>query len=176
MMKKIIIVVFFLFNFSFANSQKLVTRNGEIKFEASMPTFEEISGTNTTASSVFDKTTGEIAVLVLIKGFKFKSPLMEEHFNENYLESDKFPKATFKGKVLNFDASKNSGTYDVEGDLFIHGVTKRIRTKLTYSSINKMACIFSVKPQDYGIEIPSLVKNKIAQNIRIILNFDLQSK
>jgi len=175
-MKKIIVIVFVLLNFCFATAQKLITRNGEIKFEASMPTFEEISGINNTASCIFDKATGDIAVLALIKGFKFKSPLMEEHFNENYLESDKFPKATFKGKVVNFDASKTSGTYDVEGDLIIHGVTKKIKTKVNFSGTNKMACTFSVKPQDYGIEIPSLVKNKIAQNVKIILNFDLQSK
>ena len=117
------------YKFECCFSSKLITRNGEIKFEASMPTFEEISGTNNTASCIFDKTTGDIAVLALIKGFKFKSPLMEEHFNENYMESVKFPKATFKGKVLNFDASKTSGSYDVEGDLSIHGVTKKLRQR-----------------------------------------------
>lgn len=176
-MRKIVSIVFILLNLSVASAQKLITRNGEIKFEASMPTFEEISGTNNTASCIFDKSTGDIAVLALIKGFKFKSPLMEEHFNENYMESGKFPKATFKGKVLNFDASKTSGNYDVEGDLTIHGVTKKIKSKVSFTNANKkMSCSFSVKPQDYGIEIPSLVKNKIAQNIKIVLDFDLQAK
>ena len=176
-MRKIVSIVFILLNLSIASAQKLITRNGEIKFEASMPTFEEISWTNNTASCIFDKSTGDIAVLALIKGFKFKSPLMEEHFNENYMESVKFPKATFKGKVLNFDASKTSGSYDVEGDLSIHGVTKKIKTKVNFSnSAKNMSCSFSVKPQDYGIEIPSLVKNKIAQNIKIVLDFDLQAK
>ena len=79
-------------------SQKMMTRTGEIKFEASMPAFEEIAATNSTVSCIFDETTGDFVALALIKSFKFKAPLMEEHFNENYMESSKFPKATFKGK------------------------------------------------------------------------------
>ena len=84
----------------------MITRSGEIKFEASMPAFEEVAAKNNTVSCIFDKSTGDIAVLALVKAFRFKVPLMEEHFNENYIESDKFPKATFKGKVTNFDAAK----------------------------------------------------------------------
>lgn len=176
-MKKIILTAIILFNLNQVVAQKVITRNGEVKFEASVPAFEEIAATNNTVSCIFDKTTGDIAVLALVKGFKFKSPLMEEHFNENYMESVKFPKATFKGKVLNFDASKTSGTYDVEGDLTIHGVTKKIKSKVSFTNANKtMSCSFSVKPQDYGIEIPSVVKNKIAQNVKISLKFDLTSK
>ena len=104
-MKKIITSICLILT-SIVFSQKMITRSGEIKFEASMPAFEEVAAKSSTASCVFDKSTGEIAVLVLVKAFRFKVPLMEEHFNENYVESDKFPKATFKGKVLNFDAAK----------------------------------------------------------------------
>lgn len=181
-MKKILILAMGLLIGNATFAQKVITKTGEVKFEASMPSFEEIAGTNNSASCVLDKSTGDVAALVLIKGFKFKAPLMEEHFNENYMESDKFPKATFKGKILNFDASKLSATktaYDVEGDLTIHGVTKKIKTKIMLSNSGQKvaaAANFSVKPQDYNIQIPALVKEKIAENAKIALNFLLEQK
>ena len=94
---------------------------------------------------------------------------MEEHFNENYMESSKFPKSTFKGKVLNFDKSKlttSKTAYELEGDLTIHGVTKKVKTKIYLSKdANKINAKsdFSVKLSDYNIEIPSLVKDKISK-------------
>jgi hypothetical protein len=180
-MKKIIILMVFFLAGNVIFSQKMMTRTGEIKFEASMPAFEEIAGTNNTASSILEESTGDFAALALVKAFKFKSPLMEEHFNENYMESSKFPKATFKGKIANFDAKKLSSTkssYDLEGDLTIHGVTKKIKTKLTLvlngGKITATSLI-SVKPQDYNIEIPSLVKDKIAENVKVSMNFILEA-
>ena len=163
-------------------SQKLITRSGEIKFEASMPAFEEIAAKNNTVSCIFDTSTGEIAVLALVKAFRFKVPLMEEHFNENYIESDQFPKATFKGKVSNFDVSKISsgkGTFDVDGDLTLHGVTRKVKTKINFvQSGEKLisSCVFNVKPTDYNIKIPSVVKSKIAETVAIILKFELVKK
>jgi hypothetical protein len=178
-MKKGIIlgICFLMGNIIF--SQKMMTRTGEIKFEASMPAFEEIAGTNSTVSCILDESTGDFVALALVKAFKFKAPLMEEHFNENYMESSKFPKATFKGKILNFDAKKLSAaksTYDLEGDLTIHGVTKKIKTKLNLvlngAKITATSSIL-VKPQDYNIEIPSLVKGKIAENAKVSIIFIL---
>lgn len=163
-------------------SQKMITRSGEIKFEASMPAFEEIAAKNNTVSCIFDTSTGEIAALALVKAFRFKVPLMEEHFNENYIESDQFPKATFKGKVANFDVSKVASaksTYDVEGDLTLHGVTKKVKTKITFvQSGAKLisTCAFKVKPIDYNIKIPSVVKSKIAETVEINLKFELEKK
>ena len=180
-MKKGIIValVFLVGNVVF--SQKMITRSGEVKFEASMPAFEEIAGTNSTVSCILDQATGDFVALSLIKSFKFKSPLMEEHFNENYMESSKFPKATFKGKIANFDAKKLSAaktSYDLEGDLTIHGVTKKIKTKLSLvtngGKITATTTIM-VKPQDYKIEIPSLVKGKIAENAKVPMSFVLEA-
>jgi hypothetical protein len=163
-------------------SQKMITRSGEIKFEASVPAFEEIAATNTTASCIFDKGTGDIAVLALVKAFRFKIPLMEEHFNENYIESDKFPKATFKGKILNYDASKlasGKASFDVEGDLTLHGVTKSIKTKMNFTTSNNQLVAtsnFSVKTSDFKIKIPSIVKSKIAEVVKINLKFNLENK
>jgi len=181
-MKKVILT-FICLIFSIALfSQKLMTRSGEIKFEASMPAFEEVAAMNNTVSCLFDTSTGEIAVLALVKGFRFKVPLMEEHFNENYIESDQFPKSTFKGKVANFDVSKVSSaksTYDVEGDLTLHGVTKKVKTKITFvKSGEKLisTCNFKVKPIDFNIKIPSVVKSKIAETVEINLKFELEKK
>lgn len=178
MKKGIFLMMCFLVgNIIFA--QKMMTRAGEIKFEASMPAFEEIAATNNTVSCILDEATGDFVALALVKAFKFKAPLMEEHFNENYMESSKFPKATFKGKIANFDANKLSSKkteFELEGDLTIHGVTKKIKTKLALvlnaGKITATSLIL-VKPQDYNIEIPSLVKDKIAENVKISINFIL---
>ena len=181
-MKKILILGLFLLLSNIVISQKLMTRTGEIKFEASMPAFEEVVAKNNTVSCILDQTTGEFAALALVKAFKFKVQLMEEHFNENYIESTKFPKATFKGKILNFDASKLSATkifYDLEGDLMLHGVTKKIKTKILLTLIGgKVNAIssFIIKPNDYGIEIPSLVKSKVSENVKLAINFNLEAK
>lgn len=177
---KIVLLTFIIGNTLF--SQKMMTRNGEIKFEATMPTFEEIAATNNTVSSILDKSTGDFVALALVKAFKFKAPLMEEHFNENYMESTIYPKATFKGKIKNFDDSKLTSaktSFELEGDLTIHGVTKKIQVKIFLSqSAGKIVATsnFSVKPQDYNIEIPSVVKSKISENIKIEINFTLEVK
>jgi len=180
MKKGIVLAVAFLMG-NVIFSQKMMTRSGEVKFEASMPAFEEIAGTNNTVSCILDEATGDFVALALIKSFKFKAPLMEEHFNENYMESSKFPKATFKGKILNFDAKKLSASktsYDLEGDLTIHGVTKKIKSKiilaLNGAKVTATSSIL-VKPQDYKIEIPSLVKGKIAENAKVAINFVLEA-
>lgn len=180
-MKEIILSALFILAGNLVFAQKMMTRTGEIKFEASMPALEEIAATNKTTSCILDKATGDFVALTLIKSFKFKAPLMEEHFNENYMESSQFPKATFKGKILNFDATKLSATktaYDLEGDLTIHGVTKKIKTKinLTLSGAKILAAsAISVKPQDYKIEIPNLVKGKISENVKISMSFILEA-
>ncbi len=180
-MKQIIVSALFILAGNLVFSQKMITRTGEIKFEASMPAFEEIVATNKTASCILDKATGDFVALTLIKSFKFKAPLMEEHFNENYMESSQFPKATFKGKILNFDAKKVSTTkttYDLEGDLTIHGVTKKIKTKinLTLSGSKIIATsAISVKTQDYKIEIPNLVKGKIAETVKVSMSYNLET-
>ncbi|MDD5152046.1 MAG: YceI family protein [Flavobacterium sp.] len=180
-MKKIIILSMCFLVGNIVFSQKMMTRAGEVRFEASMPAFEEIAGTNSTVSCIFDEATGDFVALVLVKAFKFKSPLMEEHFNENYMESSKFPKATFKGKILNFDAKKISSaksSYDFEGDLTIHGVTKKIKSKVSLAlNAGKISAssLIKIKPQDYNIEIPNLVKGKIAENANVSINFVLEA-
>ena len=181
-MKRMIIVSFCFFIVNVIFSQKMMTRSGEIKFEASMPAFEEIAAKNNTVSCILDESNGDFVALALVKAFKFKAPLMEEHFNENYLESSVFPKSTFKGKIIGFDSSKLSSKkniYDLEGDFTLHGVTKKIKAKITiFLNSDKVIATSDiiVKPQDYNIEIPNLVKNKIAENVKVSINFVLQQK
>lgn len=155
------------------NAQKYMTRNGYIGF-FSHTAMEDIKGDNNQVASVLDISTGGIVFQVLIKSFHFEKALMEEHFNENYLESEKFPKSTFNGKILNLadvNFSKN-GTYDVtvEGDLTIHGVTSKVSAKGTIEvrtdglSANSR---FILVPEDYKIEIPGIVRNNIARSIEV---------
>ncbi len=180
-MKKIILLSFLLLvNITFA--QRLLTRSGEIKFDASMPNLVEIIGKSNTVSSILDLATGQFATSVIIKSIRFKVPLMEEHFNENYMESSKHPNSTFKGKITGFDAKKlvaSKVAYDIEGDLTIHGISKKVKTKIYLASNgSKVAASgnFLVHAQDYDIEIPSLVKEKFADQIKVSFNFDLDSK
>jgi polyisoprenoid-binding protein YceI len=138
---------------------------------------EEIEAHNRQVVSSLDCSTGDIAFLLLIKSFEFKRALMQEHFNEEYMESDKLPKAGFKGKITNLKQIdfKKDGTYpaEVTGDLTIHGVTKSVTFKgtleikgTTITANSKFVLI----PQDYGIKIPSLVENKIAKEMQVTVD------
>ncbi|MSP85441.1 MAG: YceI family protein [Flavobacteriaceae bacterium] len=181
-MKKLVILSIALVFANVTFAQRMLTRSGEIKFDASMPNFVEIAGKSNTVSAILDATNGQFATSVIIKSIRFKVPLMEEHFNENYMESSKFANSTFKGKIAGFDAKKLAATkiaYDVEGDLTIHGVTKKVKTKIFLTSNgSKVGATgnFLVHAQDYGIEIPSLVKEKFAEQIKVSFSFDLDSK
>ena len=174
---KMILLFSIILASNFAFGQKAVTKTGQVKFLASNASaLEEVAATNSSVSAVMDKS-GAVAIQALIKSFKFKIPLMEEHFNENYLESDQFPKATFSGKIVNFDATKLNATkksYDVEGDFSLHGVTKHIKFPAMISNENgktNITSTFGIKPEDYNIKIPSLIKQKITENSKIWVNF-----
>ena len=181
-MKKAVLLSLALVLANLTFAQRMLTRSGEIKFDASMPNLVEIAGKSNSVSAILDEATGNFATSAIVKSFRFKSPLMEEHFNENYMESSKFPNSTFKGKIIGFEAKKLSATktaFDVEGDLTIHGVTKKVKTKI-YLSLNgskiATAGIFTVHAQDYNIEIPSLVKEKFAEQIKVVFTFELDTK
>lgn len=159
--------------------QKYITKTGNIKFEASVPSFEEVAAENKSASAVLETSTGEFAALALMKGFRFKVALMEEHFNENYVESSKYPKATFKGKIEDFDAAKitaSEKTYTITGDLTLHGKTKKVSSTAKISKSGntiKITGNFIVKPEDFDIEIPKIVSKKVADKIAVDYNFSL---
>lgn len=159
-----------------ANAQKFIAKTGHIWFYSHTP-MEEIEAHNRQVVSILDPATGDIVFNLLNKSFEFKVALMQEHFNENYMESTKFPKSTFKGKITNLDKIdlKKDGTYtaEVTGDMTIHGVTKNITTTGTIEVANGVVTAkakFKVIPKDYGIQIPQLVENKIAKEMEITVD------
>jgi hypothetical protein len=150
-----------------------MTKNGYIGFY-SHTAMEDIKGDNNQVVGVLDISTGEMVFQALIKSFHFDRALMEEHFNENYMESDKIPKSVFKGKITNLssvDFSK-TGTYNVtvEGDLTIHDVTNKISTKGTIEVVSggiNANSKFNIVPEDYKINIPGVVRDKIDKNLEV---------
>jgi polyisoprenoid-binding protein YceI len=178
-------ILFFLFTCIFGISSALAqdkyfTKTGQISFYSSTP-MEDIEAHNNQATSVLDAKTGKLEFALLMKAFKFQKALMEEHFNENYVESGKFPKAIFSGVITNLSGVdfKKDGTYkvNVKGNLTIHGVTKEVEVPATIIVANgvlKANATFNVSPEDYKIEIPKLVREKIAKQIKITVNMDYQ--
>jgi hypothetical protein len=161
-------------------AQKYFTKTGNVSFNASSP-LEPIEGTTRTASSVIDVATGNMEFAVLVKSFLFSQALMQEHFNENYMESGKFPKASFKGKIDNIKEVNfaKDGTYKakVSGTLEIHGVKKQVNSVadiIVKGGKIKSSANFTVTIADYGIAIPSAVKDKIAKTAKITINADFQ--
>ena len=153
--------------------EKMICKTGNITFEASVPAFEEVKATNTNVTVVLNPKTGEIASLALMKGFRFKVALMEEHFNENYIESDKYPKAIFKGKIENFNAGSltaSTKNFTINGKLELHGKTVAVKTiaKMSQSGSGiTLVSDFSVNASDFDISIPAVVKNKVSNKINI---------
>lgn len=180
-MKRNVLLMFCVIGFLNAGfAQKYATRTGIISFEASVPAFEQVAATNSSVSAILDPSNGQIAALALMNGFRFKVALMEEHFNENYAESDKYPKASFKGTIEGFDVKKLTDkkvAYTVKGDLTLHGKTKNITcTSYLYikDSVIYMDGSFVTKPGDFNIEIPKIVSNKIADEVHVAFNFQLK--
>lgn len=179
-MKKIsLLILVVLYSFT-PIQEKKITKTGTITFEASVPSFEEVKGKNTAVTCILNTTNGEIAALALMKGFRFKVALMEEHFNENYVESSKFPKATFKGKIENFDVSKVSTTskdYTIKGKLELHGKSKDVTSIAKIKKVGadiEVKTNFAVNISDFDIEIPSVVSKKIAKKVTVDCNFLLK--
>jgi polyisoprenoid-binding protein YceI len=156
-------------------------RTGDVSFFSSTPV-ENIEAHNHKATSVYDATTGNMEFAVLIKAFEFEKALMQEHFNENYMESNTYPKAIFKGKVTGVTAAdlKKPGTYPVmvEGELTMHGVAKPRKEKATITveptGAVKASCDFVVKAEDHKITIPAVVRGQIAEEIQVKVRIDYQ--
>ena len=180
-MKRVLPVLlgfFCVLNIAF--SQKYFTKTAVITFESKTP-MENIEAVNKSGTCVADMASGNVEFAVLVKGFQFEKALMQEHFNENYMESTKFPKATFKGKLNGaekIDRTKN-GKHNVKasGQMTVHGVTKpqtvdvvlEVKDGKIIASSN-----FSIAVADYNIAIPSLVKDNIAKIVNVKVNANLE--
>ena len=131
---------------------------------------------------MLDRNNGQFAFQAPIKAFTFKNALMQEHFNESYLESDVYPKAVFKGKVLgwnNIELSKDSLEVFIEGDLTMHGETNQIKQSgamwLSSGSI-RGECVFNVNLVDYNVKVPKIVRENIAEIIKVNVSVELKKK
>lgn len=157
-----------------AAAQKYTAEKAFISF-FSDAAIEDITADNTKVTTIFNSSTGDVAFSVPMKEFKFAKSLMQEHFNEKYIESEKFPKATFQGKVSDFDASKKGPQQcHAAGKLTIHGVTKDIDVPGTMEVDGKkitMKSKFMVKVADYNITIPQLLFQNIAEEVEVTVDF-----
>ncbi|WP_425390754.1 YceI family protein [Ekhidna sp.] len=160
----------------------LIDKKGVAHFFSEAP-LEDIEATNEKAIGAIDLDKGTVAVSMFIKNFHFEKSLMEEHFNENYLESEKYPKATFKGKIVDFssyDFSKPGViTAKANGELEIHGVKRPIVSDVTFEiSENTIGAntFFKVALEDHKIKIPKLVIKNIAEVVDVDVSFNFIKK
>ncbi|MDX2248046.1 MAG: YceI family protein [Bacteroidia bacterium] len=175
-----VFVIALLASLSQLQAQKFMTRTGHIKFY-SHTAVEDIEANNHQVTSVLDTGTGDLVFAVLMKSFQFEKALMQEHFNEKYVESEKFPKSTFKGKITNLSeinfAKNGSYKTKVEGVLTIHGIAKEIVTEGTLvveeGKISANAK-FPVTVADYEIKIPAVVKDNIAKEMEVTVEMNYQ--
>ncbi|HEY8935841.1 MAG TPA: YceI family protein [Cyclobacteriaceae bacterium] len=170
----------FLFGFSLlilsisADAQKLRSEKGSITF-FSDGAIEDITATNTAAGSMLNAATGELVFIVPILEFRFSNSLMREHFNEKYMETEKYPKSSFTGKLIGFDAAK-TGEQNVKaiGKLTMHGVSKDVEIPGTVEFASGKATVkskFVVKLADYNIKIPTIVFQNIAEKVELKIDF-----
>lgn len=175
-MKKLLTCVFLSVTFFFSDAQPLITRTGYISFFSKTP-LENIKGENKQVNAVIDLSKKKLAFLLLMKGFLFDKAIMQEHFNENYVESDRFPKASFTGVYTGEVDPTKDGAYPivVKGSLTLHGVTRSVEAPSTIDVKEGRLSArsnFKIKPADYNIKIPSLVKDKIAQQLDVMVKID----
>jgi len=170
-MKNLVLILLAVFNINRAGQELYACKNATLTLFSTAP-IEDISATSTAGNAVFNATTSDLVFSVNINTFKFPKSLMQEHFNSDYMESDKYPKATFRGKISeHIDPSKN-GTYPVTvvGELEVHGVkqNRSIPGKITVNNgVITMNSEFMVKCADHHIDIPKIVFHNIAESIKL---------
>src|SRR6476619_5657898 len=176
---KCLLVIAFIISLNARAQDKFFTKTGKIEFSSKAP-MEDIEAKNKTLACILDTKTGMLQFTVLMKGFEFPKALMQEHFNENYIESDKYPRGEFKGSVTNNQSVNYAvdGTYpaEVSGKLTLHGVTRDLKTKGLIKVENgkvQTTTSFPVLLSDYNIKIPSVVKDKLSNKISVSVDCKL---
>ena len=161
-------------------AQQYYTKKGNVSFFSEAP-IENISAINEDVSAIIDSQTGGFAFRLKIEDFTFPNSLMQEHFNESYLESEKYPLSTFTGIIDNFsnlDLSTKQNLV-VNGSLTMHGISKDAQMKATAQMINENLYItstFDVALEDYDIDIPKIMMYKIAEVIQVVVDMKLQNR
>ena len=179
MFKNLIIAIFLLATAGAFAQGKFISKNAYISFFSST-SMEDILGESNEAVTILNGETGEIAFQAIMTTFHFKRALMEEHFNENYMESTKFPKAKFNGKIVGFNKEMLKApvaNIQITGQLTVHGVEKTITVPATLGLENGKLTgnsKFKVVPEDYGIGIPALVRDKIGKEMEVTVKASYQ--
>jgi len=162
-----------------AHAQRLKTTTGQVSFYSEAP-MENIEANSAKVTSILDLEKGDMAFLIPITSFQFEKKLMQEHFNENYLESEKYPDATFKGKLLNYDPNaKGEQSVKAKGQMTIHGVTKEIDVEGTLKPSGngmELKTKFPIRVADYKIKIPKIVFYNIAEVVDVTINLTYQEQ
>lgn len=180
-MKKLFLLVFILAS-SLVSAQKYFTKTGFTEFKASVEAFEPVAAKNNSTTAILNTSNGQFAALIFVKAFQFKVALMQEHFNENYMDSDQFPKATFKGNIIDFsfsDITEKEKEFKIKGELKVHGKAKLIETNVFIKRVKNVIEFkgnFKAKPQDFDIKIPRIVRDKIAKEVNVNFNYELKEK
>ncbi|TCN56627.1 YceI family protein [Flavobacterium circumlabens] len=175
-MKKTTLFIFLFTTFSLLAQDKFRTNSAVVNFQASVPFFEEVKAVNKLGTIVLEPQTSTLICTVIIKDFRFKMDLMQEHFNENYIESHRYPKAVFKGKIEKFDLkdiNENEKEYDIKGKLYLHGKSKVIAVKALIKKVPdgiQIVSNFPLSVSDFNIEIPYVVANKISKTVQTDLS------
>lgn len=181
-MKRTTLLILFFTAFSLLAQDKFKTTTAVVNFEASVPFFEEVKAVNKLGTIILEPETSTLICTVVIKDFRFKMDLMQEHFNENYIESHRYPKAVFKGKVEKFDLKNVDDTekeYDVKGKLYLHGKSKIIEMKALIKRVPngiQISCNYPISVSDFNIAIPSVVAGKISKTANTNLFGVVQSE
>lgn len=171
-MKKVtLFILMFISLVSIVSAQTYKTRDAAIYFNPNKnQSQKDYASASKEGTAVLKVETSDVALLVAMKTFHFNNALLEEHFNENYLHTDKFPNATFKGKLIGFTAAQlaKDGVYTIssEGTVTMHGVTKPFNAPVKMTVKGKTAtfdCEFKIKAEDHNIDIPGLVKPKLSE-------------
>ncbi|AWG23094.1 hypothetical protein FFWV33_16955 [Flavobacterium faecale] len=164
-------------------SQKTLTvSNATAQFEASVPIFEPVAAKNEQVAVALNTKRGYISFSIPMTKFRFASSLMEQHFNDHYLETDRYPNANFKGIIENFDLNAITDyptNYLIKGKLKIHGQSKNITAtiRLQRTMIGfVLTSNFSVLTDDYRVEIPFLIRNKISKTVNISIEVPFQTE
>ena len=179
-MKKITLLILLFISLATFAQDEMITNKGIISFEASIPLYEENKAVNETVYCILNIKTGEIKSLVFIKDFHFKISLMEEHFNENYLESNRYPKAIFKGKIQGFNwniIGNSPKEFKITGKLEIHGKRKEITSTIIIRKVNdnlELLSNFKIDLTDFNIKIPKILSMKIAETVNIETSYLLK--
>jgi len=153
------------------------TRNGLIRFNASTP-LEDIEAENRQVNALLRPENGSFAVVLLISEFEFPRKLMQEHFNENFMESGRYPKATFSGSVQGpLPDSGNACDCLIQGVLSIHGVERPMDTKARIVRLEggyRLHASFIIRPEDHKIEVPRMLFSKIAEEVEVEVDLNLE--